>query len=35
MENLRHIVFYKLFLSLLIILLPLLAVFLFLNKKNK
>jgi len=35
MENLRHIVFYKLFAVLLIILLPFLAVFLFLNKKNK
>lgn len=35
MENLRNIVFYKLFATLLIILLPILAVFLFRNKKNK
>jgi hypothetical protein len=35
MENLRNIVFYKLFAALFIILLPFMAVFLFIKKKNK
>ena len=35
MENLRQIVFYKLFAALFIILILFLSIFLFLNKKNK